>query len=64
MFTYLDAQPLENVASCLLLRGGLIAKEHVIQHVQCYTTTHSATLSSTTVRTLKPAYEGFSVTLH
>ena len=24
----------ENVASCLLLRGGFIAKEHVIQRVQ------------------------------
>jgi hypothetical protein len=26
---------LEDMASCLLLRGGLIAKEHVIQRVQC-----------------------------
>ena len=26
---------LEDVASFLLLRGGLIAKEHVIQRVQC-----------------------------
>jgi hypothetical protein len=26
---------LEDVASCLLPRGGLIAKEHVIQRVQC-----------------------------
>jgi hypothetical protein len=37
-FTYLGAHPLEDVASCLLLRGGLIAKEHIIQRVRCAST--------------------------